>query len=171
MKKSISFVSSIFFATFTSIFESISSKCSNLLIATHRTILKSMKKLLVNLFTFSISFSRKSVSKHQKFYFIIDDLICMFHEKSKSFDLYSHRKCFVFSQRFDIRSSSQSRFFINHESRSISSLQSIRKHRLIKFEKLEFEEFSAIYVCEIDSLCSVKEIDLFFKKNINAKDF
>ena len=39
-----SFVSSIFSATFTSIFESISSKCSNFSIATHRIASKSMKK-------------------------------------------------------------------------------------------------------------------------------
>ena len=119
MKKSAvvcSFVSSIFAATFTSISESISSKCSHLSIATFNITSKSMKKLSVNSFTSTISFFRTSVRKHQelhiqKFYFIIDDLIRRFHEKSKSFDLHSHRKCFVSSQRFDIRSFSQSRSF------------------------------------------------------------
>ena len=114
VKKSISFVSSvssIFFATSTSIFESISSRCSNFSIATLNSTSKSMKKLLVNSFTSSTSFSRTSVSKHQKFYFIIDDLIRMFHEKSKSFDLRQHQKDSTFSQHFDIRSSRQSRFF------------------------------------------------------------
>ena len=93
----VSFVSSISFATSTSISESISSKCSNLSIATFNFTSKSIKKLSASLF-------RTFVSKHQKFYFIIDDLIRMFHEKSKSFDLCQHQKSFVFSQSDDIRS-------------------------------------------------------------------
>ena len=108
--------SSIFSATSTSISESISSKYLHLFIATRNITSKSMKKLSINSFAFSTSFSRTSVRKHQEFhvqksYFIIDDLIRMFREKSKSLDLHSHRKCFVFSQRFDIRSFNQSRFF------------------------------------------------------------
>ena len=116
---SVSLASSIFSATFTSISESISSKCSSFPIATHRITSKSMKKLSVNSFTFSIFSFRKSVSKHQKSYFTIDDLIRMFREKSKSSDLHTHQKDFVSSQRFDIRSSRQSRFFSMHQSRII----------------------------------------------------
>ena len=128
MKKStsfVSFVSSILSATSTSIFDSISSKCSHFSIATlnitsKQTEIASMlttrdftsKRVEIATFncsfTFSISFSRTSVSK---FYFIIDDLIRMFREKFKSFDLRQYQKDFAFSQRFDIRSSRQSRIF------------------------------------------------------------
>ena len=120
--------SSIFFATFTLIFESISLKCSHFSIATFNITSKSMKKLSISCsFTFSISFSRTFVSKHQKFYFIIDNLIRMFREKSKSFDLRQYQKKFassqyqkesVFSQCFDINSFCQSRF-LSHQSRII----------------------------------------------------
>ena len=65
-----------FFTTFTSISESTSFKCSIFSIATHRITSKSMKKLSINCsFTFSASSFRTFVSKHQKFYLIIDDLI------------------------------------------------------------------------------------------------
>ena len=97
--------SSILFATSTSMSESISSKCSHLSIATFNITSKSMKKLSVNSFTSSISSSRTSVSKHQKSYFTIDDLIRMFHEKFKSFDLRQHHNHFSFSQSIDARSS------------------------------------------------------------------
>ena len=63
-----------------------------------------MKKLSINSFTFSISFFRTFVSKHQKFYFIIDDLIRMFREKFKLFDLRQHQKRRFFSQNIDVRS-------------------------------------------------------------------
>ena len=88
-----------YFATSTSIFESISSKCSNFSIATLNITSKSMKKLSVNSFTFSTSSSRTFVSK---FYFIVDDLIRMFREKFKSFDLHSHQKSRSFSRNSDI---------------------------------------------------------------------
>ena len=101
-----------FFATFTSIFESISSKCSHFFIATFNITSKSMKKL-------SVSFFQIFVSKHQKFYLIIHDLIRMFREKFKSFDLRQHQKNFAFSQNFDICSFNQSRFFFMHQSRKI----------------------------------------------------
>ena len=94
------------------------SSSSNFSIATHKITSKSMKKLSVNSFTFSISFFRTFVSKHQKFYFIIDDLIRMFHEKFKSFDLRQHQKKFSFSQYFDINLFRRSRFFM-YQSRII----------------------------------------------------
>ena len=97
----VSFVSSIFFATSTSIFESVSSKCSNLPITTLNITSKSME-------TLSASFFRTFVRKHQEFhiqksYFIIDDLICMFREKFKSFDLRQHQKRRFSSQSIDAR--------------------------------------------------------------------
>ena len=90
------FVSSSFSTTFTSIFQSISSKCSHFSIATFNITSKSMKKLSINSFTFSISFFRTFVLKHQKFYLIIDNLIRMFHKKFESFDLSSHQKTSFF---------------------------------------------------------------------------
>ena len=97
-------VSSIFSVTFTSISESVSSS-SNFSIVTHRITSKSMKKLSVNSLTFSISSFRTSVAKHQKSYLTIDDLIRMFREKFKSFDLHQHQKNLISSQSDDTRSS------------------------------------------------------------------
>ena len=116
-----SFVSSfIFSATPKSIFcsASISSKCSHFSIATLNITSKSMKKLSINCsFTFSTSFfstsSRTPVSEHQKLYLTIDDLIRMFREKSRSFDLRQHQKNFAFSQSDDTRS------FVTYQSRII----------------------------------------------------
>ena len=109
-----SLASSIFFATFTFISESISSKCSHFFIATLNITSKSMKKLsIICSFTFSISSSRTSVSKHQKSYLTIDNLIHMFREKFKSFDLSQHQKRRSFSQRIDARS------FVTYQSRII----------------------------------------------------
>ena len=78
-----------------------------------------MKKLSVNSLTSSTSSSRTSVSKHQKSYLTIDNLIRMFREKSKSFDLRQHQKSLASSQSSDTRSSSQSRFSFMHQSRII----------------------------------------------------
>ena len=69
---------------------------SNFSIATHKITSNSMKKL-------SITFFRTFVSKHQKFYLILNDLNCMFVEKFKSFDLRQHYNCRFFQQNFDIR--------------------------------------------------------------------
>ena len=123
LASSASSASSISFATLTSISESISSKCSNLSIATLNITSKSMKKLSVNSLTFSTSSSRTSVSKHQKSYLIIDDLIRMFDEKIKSFDLRQHQKRFASSQSSDTRSFDQSRSL--YQSRIIVYFMSI----------------------------------------------
>ena len=119
----VSHVSSIFFATSRSqIFStkiasrSISSSSSNLSIATHKTLSKSIKKLSIKCsFTSSLSSSRTFVQKHQEFhiqksYLIMNDLSRMFIEKSKSFDLRSHQDRSYSSQSFDIRQFSQSCF-------------------------------------------------------------
>ena len=119
------FASSIFFATLRNqIFStkiasrSISSSSSNLSIATHKILSKSMKKLSIKCsLTSSFSSSRTSVRKHQeshiqKSYLIMNDLSRMFIEKSKSFDLRSHQDRSYSSQSFDIRQSSQSCFSI-----------------------------------------------------------
>ena len=171
-------VSSIFFATsksiswFASIFESISSKCSSFSIATHRITSKSMKKLSVNSFTSSISFSRTSVSKHQKFYFIIDDLIRMFHEKSRSFDLRQHQKDFASSQHFDTNSFRRSRFFM-HQSRIISYLmsavnqktsisQSLKNSNSKSFQQFTFAKTIRFVLSEKSIISSYKKSDIFY---------
>ena len=74
-------------------FESIiASMRSNLSITTYKISSKSLKSVVVNCsHIFSISFSQISISKYQKshneFYFTVNDLNRMFHEKFKSFDL------------------------------------------------------------------------------------
>ena len=160
-----SFVSFIFFATFTSIFESILSKCSNFSIATFNITSKSIKKLSVNSFTFSISFFRTSVSKHQKFYFIIDDLIRMFREKFKSFDLRSFQKRRFFSRNFDIFY--QSRiivyflFAINQKS-SIS--QNLKNSNLKNFQQYTFaKSIRLVFILLEKSIFSLyKMINIFY---------
>ena len=97
-------------------FESIiASTRSNLSIVTYKINSKSLKSVVVNCsFTFSISSFQISISKHQKshneFYFIVNDLSRMFHEKSKSFDLRQHHNRRFSSQSFDSRRFSQSCF-------------------------------------------------------------
>ena len=127
MKKSTvaySSISSILFVTsksifcFASIFESILSKCSHFSIAILNITLKSMKKLSVNYsFTFSISSFRTFVSKHQKSYLIIDDLIRMFRKKSKSFEISQHQKRDFFRKTSTLVHLVNHVFFscINHE--------------------------------------------------------
>ncbi|KAG7005090.1 hypothetical protein G7Y79_00021g049570 [Physcia stellaris] len=71
---------------------SMSSECSHLSIATPNITPKSMEKLPANSLTPPASPSRTSVPKHQKLYLIIDDLVRMFREKPRPFDLHSHQK-------------------------------------------------------------------------------
>ena len=134
----VSLASFTFFATsksifwFASISESVSSKNSRLSIATlnitsrqaeiaSMLVTREFTSKRVEIVAFNCSFisSRTSVSKHQKSYLIFDDLIRMFREKFRSIDLHSHRKNFVSSQHFDIRSSRQSFFSFMHQSRII----------------------------------------------------
>ena len=167
----VSSVSSIFFATSTSIFDSISSKCSHFLIATLNITSKSIKKLSINSFTFSISFFstlfKTSVLKHQKSYFIIDDLIRMFREKFKSFELRQHQKNFAFSQNFDIRSFTQSRF--SYQSRiivyflfAINQKTSINQNSKSSNSK-SFQQFT--FAKTIRSVLSEKSIISSYKKS------
>ena len=156
---SVSFVSSILFATSTSIFESISSKCSSLSIATLNIISKSMKKL-------SVSFFRTSVSKRQKLYFTIDDLIRMFHEKSKSFDLCQHQKNFAFSQSDDTRSSRQlyQTRIISYFMSAINQKSSISQNsKSSKSKSLSQYMFAKFIRTAFSKNFSEKSIDLLYK--------
>ena len=91
--------------------QSLSSKCSNLSIATYKISSKSMKSAVV---VDSLTSSSTSSHSHiQRFYLTANDLSRMFHEKSKSFDLRQHHNRRFFSQSFDSRQFSQSCFSIS----------------------------------------------------------
>ena len=112
---------------FATIFKSMSSIRLNFSIASHEISSKRAKIATILItrnftskqieivtfncsFIFSFSFFRTFVSK---FYFIIDNLIRMFYEKFKSFDLRQHHNRRFFSQNFDFRQFSQSCFSIS----------------------------------------------------------
>ena len=177
---SVSLVSSIFSATSTSIFESVSSKCSHLSIATLNITSKqaeiasmlttrefTSKRVEIAAFncslTFSTSFSRTSVSK---FYLTIDDLIRMFREKIKSFDLHSHQK-----HRFSSRSSDtlyQSRiivYFLSAVNQKTSISQSLKSSNSKSFQQHTFAK--SISLCrsalsEKSIISSYKKSDIFY---------
>ena len=170
---SVSFASSILSATSRNqIFSakiasrSVSSKCSNLFIATLNITSKSMKKLSINSFTFSTSSFRTSVSKHQKFYFIIDDLIRMFREKSKSFDLSQHQKRRSSSRSFDIFY--QSRiivYFLFAVNQKTSINQNLKNSNSKNFKQHTFAK--SISLCrfalsEKSIFSSYKKSDIFY---------
>ena len=120
-------------------------------------------------FTFSTSFSRTFVSKS---YFIIDDLIRMFREKSKSFDLRQYEKDFAFSQRFDTRSSRQSRssyqsriivYFLFAVNQKTSISQNLKSSNSKNFQQHTFAKFirSAFDSFEKSIKLSYKMLDVF----------
>ena len=170
---------------FVSIFESISSKCSNFFIAifnitskcakiatmliTRNFISKRIEIVAFNCsFTFSISFFRIFVSKHQKFYFIIDDLICMFREKFKSIDLRQYQKNFVFSQNDDVRSFRQlyqSRiiaYFLFAINKKTSINQNLKNSNSKNFQQFMFAK--SFSFCRFVFVLSKKSIILLYKK-------
>ena len=115
-------------------------------------------------FTFSTSLSRAFVSKS---YFIIDDLIRMFREKSRSFDLRQYEKDFAFSQRFDIRSSRQSRssyqsriivYFLFAINQKTSISQNLKSSNSKSFQQHTFAKF----IRSVSDL-SEKSIKLLYK--------
>ena len=90
-----SFISFVIFATIAS----TTSKRLHFSLFIFKFILKHVK--IASTICSSISFATFS-SKFQKFHFTIDNLIRMFREKSKSFDLSQHQKRRSFSRNFDI---------------------------------------------------------------------
>ena len=98
-----SFTSFVILATIAS---TTSSKRLYFSFSTYQIISKSVKITskfveIASINCFSISFATFSsrFRKFQKFYFTIDDLIRMFREKSKSFDLSQHQnRCFFFAK-------------------------------------------------------------------------
>ena len=168
----VSSVLSIFFATFTSIFESILLKFSNFFIATFNITSKSIKKLSINCsFTFSISFFRTFfrifVSKHQKFYFIIDNLIRMFREKFKSIDLSQHQKRRFFSQNIDVRSFVTYQFriivyflFAINQKTSIS--QNLKNSNSKNFQQFTFAKTIRFVLFEKSIILLYKKSNIFY---------
>ena len=135
-----------------------------------------MKKLSFNSFTFSISFSRTFVLKHQKFhiqksYLIIDDLIRMFREKFKSFDLRQHQKRRFFSQNIDVRSFVTYQFriilyfmFTINQKTSINQISKISKSKISKqymFAKFIRIVFSKNFF-EKSIILSYKKSNIFY---------
>ena len=175
----ISFVSSTLFATSTSISKFVSSTCSHFSVATFnitskQTEIASMlttreftsKRVEIATFncsfTFSISFFRTFVSKS---YFTIDDLIHMFREKFKSFDLCQHQKSFVSSQSDDIRSSRQTHqsqiivYFLSAVNQKTSISQSLKSSNSKSFQQHTFAK-------TIRSVLFEKSIKLSYKSAI-----
>ena len=86
----------------------LSSKCSNLPIATYKIRPKPMKSAVAICPLTSSSISSTSVRKHQephnqKSYLTVDDLSRMFAEKPRSFGLQQHHNRRSSSQSFDVR--------------------------------------------------------------------
>ena len=163
-----SFVSSTLSATsksiswFASIFESISSKCSNLSIATHKITSESMKKLSTS-FTFSTSSSRTFVSKHQKSYLIIDNLIRMFREKFKLFDLHSHQMRRFSSRNFD--TFYQFRiivYFLSAVNQKASISQNLKSSNSKSFQQFTFAKTIRFALSKKSIFSSYKMTDIFY---------
>ena len=183
-----SFASLIFLATSKSIFcsasisESVSSKNSHLSIATlditsKQTKIAAMlitrdftsKRVKIAAFncslTFSISFSRTLVSKHQKSYLIIDDLVHMFREKSKSFDLHSHQKRRSFSRNSD--TFYQSRiivYFLSAVNQKTSISQSLKSSNSKSFQQHTFAKpiRAAFALSKKSIISSYKKSNIFY---------
>ena len=84
--------------------------------------------------------SRISSSKHQniqKFYFIVNDLIRMFVEKSNSFDLQRHQMRSFFSRDFDKCSLANKYDFIQSRITSYFHTTILSVSKSIKFETFE----------------------------------
>ena len=170
------FVFFIFFATSRSqifsveiVSRSVSSSDSHFSITTSKITSKSMKKLSANCsLTFSISSSQTSIRKHQKFhnefYFIVNDLSRMFHEKSKSFNLRQHHNRCFFSQSFDIRqfhfSSSSIKFHLTIENLFEMFDEKFKKKSLFQNQKNAF--FRAFF-------SNQSRITVYFRLTINQK--
>ena len=116
----------------------LSSKCSNLSIATYKISSKSMKSaIVVCSFIFSFISSHNLVSKSQKFhiqkfYLIASDLNRMFVEKFKLFDLRQHHNRRFFQQNFDIRQYVFSSFIFATFTSIFESILLKRSHFLLR---------------------------------------
>ena len=156
-KNKISSISS----TISTISTTISSKTTtNFSISRSVTISEQTRNSFTSFATFS-SKSRKSISK---FYFTIDDLIRMFREKFKSFDLSQHQKRRLFSRNFDIFY--QSRiivYFLFAINQKTSISQSLKSSNSKSFQQHTFAK--SISLCCFASILSKKSIISSYKKS------
>ena len=170
----VSLVSSIFSATSRSqtistkiISQFLSSKCSNLSIATYKIKSKSMKSAIVICSLIFSSISSTSVRKHQeshnqKFYLIVNDLSRMFAEKSRSFDLQQHHNRRFSSQNFDVR---QHRFASSKKSYLI--IENLFEMFDEKFRKTDL--FQSRNNVSFQTFSKQSRITIYFKFAINQK--
>ena len=176
----VSFVSQklfIFFATSRSqmfstqtVTQFLSSKCSNLSIATYKISSKSMKSAIVVCSLIFSSIFSTSVRKHQKFhiqkfYLIVNDLKRTFVEKHKSFDLQQHQNRCRFSQNFDFRQLDRSclifskKFYLIIEDLSEMFDGKFKKKNLFQSQNNVFSQ----------TFSSQMKIIFYFKFTINQK--
>ena len=118
----------------------VASKFSRFSIATSKSIYNILKKSTIICSFASFTSSRISISKHQnirKSYFIMNDLIRMFVEKSNSFDLQQHQIRSLFSRDFDKCNFANKCDFIQNRITSYfhATISSVSKS--IKFETFE----------------------------------
>ena len=162
----------IFFATSRSqifsakiVSRSVLSSDSNFPIVTHKITSKSMKNLSINCsFIFSISFFRTFVLLYQKFYLIIDDLIRMFREKFKSFDLHLHQKRRFSSRNID--TFYQSRiivYFMFAINQKTSISQNLKNSNSKSFQQFTFAK--SLSLDRFASVLSEKSIFSLYKKS------
>ena len=118
----------------------VASKFSRFSIATFKSMCKSLKN--ANIVCSSIS-SRIFSSTSSRFYFIVNDLIRMFVEKSSSFDLQSSQNKSLFSRNFDNCSFKSKCDFIQ-------SRITLYFHAMITsvFKTIKFEIFESTHVRE-----------------------
>ena len=148
---------------------SVSSSDSHFSITTSKITSRSIKKLSTNCsFTFSTSSSQTSIWKHQKshneFYFIVNDLSRMFHEKSKSFDLRQHHNRRFSSQSFDIRQF----HFSSFSKKSYLIIENLFEMFDEKFRKKSmFQNQKNVFSRKFFSEQS--RITIYFKSTVNQK--
>ena len=161
--------SSISFEAFTSMFRKsvISSMRSRFSLFTLKRIFKRVKiasDCSSISFATSASVFRKSISK---FHFTIDDLIRMFREKSKSFDLQQHQKRRSSSQKSGARSY-QSRiifYFLFAVNQKTSINQNLKSSNSKSFQRHTFAKsisFCRLILSEKSTLSSYKKSDFFY---------
>ena len=170
-------ISLVIFATSKNIFWTrivftsvISSKRSRFSIFSSKIVSKRVKIASItcssiSLATFS-SWFRESISK---FYFTIDDLIRMFREKFKSFDLSQHQNRRVSSQSFDVCSSiiHQSRiivYFLFAINQKTSISQNLKNSKSKSFQQHTFAKSIrfASALSKKSTLSSYKNLNIFY---------
>ena len=158
--------SSISFVIFATI-ASTTSKRSHFSLFTLKFTSKFARIALISLFISFATFSSKLRKSISKFYFTIDDLIRMFVEKFKSFDLQQHQNRRFSSQNSDVRRFVyQSRiivYFLFAINQKISISQNLKNSNSKNFQQHTFAK--SISLCRFVSVLSKKSIFSSYKKS------